>query len=175
MSSGGPYVDPYRIQESAREWQKLQVGVLGFVGLCGVLSGGAEGNRPPWLQDAGAIAAFSGLLLALVGVMLVATVAHPVVRRPVSPAAETRRLVTGIVITYIAAGLTALAALSWWWPNARSEAVAGAPRVAVTTSAGFACGTLEEVRDGVLRLDVRGEQVTVPLRLIDTLGVVESC
>ncbi|BCI53654.1 hypothetical protein NIIDNTM18_29320 [Mycolicibacterium litorale] len=175
MSNGRPY-DFSPAQESAREWQKLQVGVLGFVGLCGVFSGGAtSGTRPPWLQEVGAVAALSGLVLTLVGVLLVATVAHPVTRRPISPAAESRRLVVGIVTTFAAVALTALAALTWWWPNARADTPASAPKVAVTTSAGFACGTLEQIGPATLSLDVRGERVTVPLRAIVSSDVVQSC
>ncbi|WP_193047543.1 hypothetical protein [Mycolicibacterium baixiangningiae] len=176
MSNGSPYGGLGLAQESAREWQKLQVGVLGFVGLCGVFSGGADGgNRPPWLQDLGAIAALCGLVLALVGVMLVATVAHPVARRPVSQTAETRRLVVGIVVTFIAVGSTAIAALTWWWPNTRTDTAVTAPEVAVTTSTGFACGTLQQIRGGALSVDVRGELVRVPLRLVESMDVVESC
>jgi hypothetical protein len=175
MSNGGPYGSPHLLQDSAQAWQKVQVGVLGFVGLCGVFSGGATGgNRPPWLQDIGALAALGGLVLALVGVVLVATVAHPVRRRPVSPTAETRRLVSGIVITFVAVALTALAALSWWWPSARDGAAA-APKVAVTTATGYLCGTFQQIGQATLSLNVDGEFVTIPLRSVVSSDVVSTC
>ena len=62
---------------SAREWHKLQLGVLGFVGLCGVLRDDAGSGRPLWLQDLSGIAALADLVLALIAVTLVATVALP--------------------------------------------------------------------------------------------------
>ena len=49
---------------SAREWHKLQLGVLGFVGLCGVLRGDSGSGRPLWLQDLSGIAALAGLVQA---------------------------------------------------------------------------------------------------------------
>jgi hypothetical protein len=48
------------LQDSAREWQKIQVGVLGFVGICGLLSGGKTTSRPSWVQDLSAFSALSG-------------------------------------------------------------------------------------------------------------------
>ena len=46
----------------------MQVGVLGFVGLCGVLRGDAGSARPLWLQDLSGIAALAGLMLAILAV-----------------------------------------------------------------------------------------------------------
>ncbi|WNG88696.1 hypothetical protein C6A87_005580 [Mycobacterium sp. ITM-2016-00317] len=109
-------------QDSAREWQKLQLGVIGFVGLCGVFSdGGSSRTRPLWLQQVGAISALAGFLLAVLGVLLVATVAHPLTGRPNATTIAGRRLLVGIVITFVAAALTALAALTWWWPQAGAQ------------------------------------------------------
>ncbi|BBY73347.1 hypothetical protein MPRF_02460 [Mycolicibacterium parafortuitum] len=111
--------DDERIQDSAREWQKLQLGVLGFVGLCGVLSDGGDGRaRPPWLAQLGAISALAGFLLAALAVVFVATVAQPVAGRPVPRNVAVQRLTVGVVITLGATALTALAALTWWWPQA---------------------------------------------------------
>jgi hypothetical protein len=59
-----------------------QLGVLGFVGLCGVLRGDSGSGCPLWLQDLSGITALAGLVLALVAVTLVATVAFPLVAVP---------------------------------------------------------------------------------------------
>ena len=78
-----PFDAAAQVHASAREWHKLQLGVLGFVGLCGVLRGDSGSGRPLWLQDLSGIAALAGLVLALVAVTLVATVAFPLVAVPV--------------------------------------------------------------------------------------------
>jgi hypothetical protein len=110
------------VQDSAREWQKLQLGVIGFVGLCGVFSDGGSGRtRPLWLQQVGAVSALAGFLLAVLGVLLVATVAHPLTGRPAASTIAGQRLLVGIAFTFIAAALTALAALTWWWPQAGAQ------------------------------------------------------
>jgi hypothetical protein len=167
--------DQFRLQDSAREWQKLQIGVLGFVGLCGVLSGGDSGRtRPPWLQEVGAVAAVSGLVLALVGVLLVASVAHPIAMRPKSATRATRRLVVGISITVAAVALTALAALTWWWPQSRTDTATG-PALSVTTRTGQICGTVIDGGTGTLALNVAGEQLNVPLRAVVSIDVVAKC
>ena len=106
------------IQDSAREWQKLQLGVMGFIGLCGALSDGGGRTRPLWLQQLGAISALAGFLLAVFGVVLVATIAHPVTGRPAGATMGGQRLLVGVGFTVLAAALTALAALTWWWPQA---------------------------------------------------------
>ena len=48
------------LQKSAREWQRVQVGVLGFVGLCGMLRGDSGEEQPLWLQKSGGLAAGFG-------------------------------------------------------------------------------------------------------------------
>ena len=88
--------------------------MLGFVGICGLLSGGKTTFRPSWVQDLSAFSALSGLVLALLAVLLVASVAHPLTPRPISALTASRRLTGGIIVTFVAVGLTALAALSWW-------------------------------------------------------------
>lgn len=72
-----PFDAAAQVHASAREWHKLQLGVLGFVGLCGVLRDDAGSGRPLWLQDLSGIAALADLVLALIAVTLVATVALP--------------------------------------------------------------------------------------------------
>ena len=119
-----PFEAAAQVQASAREWHKLQLGVLGFVGLCGVLRGDSGSGRPLWLQDISGVAALAGLLLALVAVTLVATVAFPLTAVPSQPAAAARRLRLGIGFTFVAAALTALSALSMWWPDRAGEQVA---------------------------------------------------
>ena len=116
-----PFDAAAQVHVSAREWHKLQLGVLGFVGLCGVLRGDSGSGRPLWLQDLSGITALAGLVLALVAVTLVATVAFPLVAVPGNPPAIARRLRLGIgghvSVAVALTTLSALSALSMWWPD----------------------------------------------------------
>ncbi|KUI17831.1 hypothetical protein AU192_02990 [Mycobacterium lehmannii] len=172
---GMPYQYDNRVQESAREWQTLQLAVLGFVGLCGVLTGDDSGkSRPQWLQEIGAVSAFAGFVLAVTGIFLVATIAHPVIGQPRLGPATISRLRVGITFTFAAAALTAVAALTWWWPQPRSEAPI-APKIEVTTSQGSVCGVPVPGRNGAVHLDADGEQFVIPLRRLLAITVVETC
>jgi hypothetical protein len=175
-NSYGAYDAGALVQESAREWNKLQVGVLGFVGLCGVLSGDSGAGRPLWLQEASGIAALAGLVLALAAVVLVASAAFPISTAPVHPVSLARRLRLGIAITFIAITCTALSALSMWWPGrGETQADVGAQNVAVTTSTGSACGTILASASGVVELEVHGERIRVPLDRLVSIRPVSDC
>jgi hypothetical protein len=176
--NGVNYTDDFgtRLQESAWEWQKLQLGALGFVGLCGVLRGDAGSARPLWLQDLSGIAALAGLVLAVLAVTMLATVAHPLTTRPMSMPAVSHRLSGAIVITFVAVGLTALSALSMWWPDGEPKRPAApSNQMTVTTSSGSACGTVLDSGSGTLDLEVDGKRVSVPLNRLVSISVVDNC
>src|ERR687896_1676852 len=61
---------------SARGWHGVQLAVIGFIGLCGVLQGGRPEN-PMWLQVFAGVLALVALALACVATFLVALVAWP--------------------------------------------------------------------------------------------------
>jgi hypothetical protein len=165
-----------RLQDSAREWQKLQLGALGFVGVCGVLRGDAGSARPLWLQDLSGIAALAGLVLAILAVTMLATVANPLTARPISVSAASRRLSGAIVVTFVAIGMTALSALSMWWPEGRAEQPASSSdQMTVTTSSGSACGTVVSSGSGSLDLEVHGQRVSVPLNRLVSIKLVDNC
>jgi uncharacterized membrane protein len=165
-----------RLQDSAREWQKLQLGALGFVGLCGVLRGDAGSARPLWLQDLSGFSALAGLVLAILAVTMLATVANPLTTRPVSVPAASRRLSGGIVITFVAVGFTALSALSMWWPEGEAKRPAApSNQMSVTTSSGSACGTVVGSGSGSLDLEVDGQRVSFPLNRLVSVKVVDNC
>ena len=171
-----PFDTAAQVQASAREWHKLQLGVLGFVGLCGVLRGDSGSGRPLWLQDLSGVAALAGLVLALVAVTLVATVAFPLAAVPSQPVAAARRLRLGIGVTFVAVTLTALSALSMWWPDRAGEQVDRAgDQVTVTTSSGSACGTVLDSASGWLDLEVKGDRVRVPLNRLVSIKPVDAC
>jgi hypothetical protein len=164
-----------RLYESAREWQRLQLAVLGFAGLCGVLGGDSGSSRPLWLQDISGIAAVVGLALALLALTTVATVAFPITRRPITTATSAKRLKAGIAITYIAAALTAVSGLSLWWPSGRDAAETAHEPVSITTLSGSACGTVEESDEGSLELETHGKRVKIPLSRLLSMKPVDDC
>lgn len=168
-----PMQEGHPLQASARGWQQLQVGVLGFVGLCGLFSGDASASRPPWVQDVSGIIALTGLVAALIAVIVVASVAHPFTAMTAVGAA--RRLRSGIIVTFVAVSLTALAALSWWWPQQHADVATPAPRVAVATGSGTACGDLVESGSGAVILQTDGKRVRVPLSRLSSIEVVDQC
>ena len=66
------------LQSSARGWHGIQLAVLGFIGLCGVLQGNAGTDNPEWVRDIAAVLVLGSLVLACVAVAMVGTVAWPV-------------------------------------------------------------------------------------------------
>src|SRR5213080_1272285 len=64
------------VRDSARGWHQLQVAVLGFIGLCGVLQRGRPEN-PMWLQTLAALLIVGALVIALAAIFVVGRVAWP--------------------------------------------------------------------------------------------------
>jgi uncharacterized protein involved in cysteine biosynthesis len=78
------------LRASARGWHGVQLAVIGFIGLCGVLKGGRPDN-PMWLQVLSVVLIFVALALACAATYLVARVAGPLYgarEAPVDEAAE---------------------------------------------------------------------------------------
>ena len=157
------------LSASAREWHKLQLAALAFVGLCGVLTGGSGTRLPMWLQAAAGVLALLALAVAAIGLLLVAVVAWPL-GAPADLAAGTRRLRAGVILTCVAVGLTALSASSNWWPQSGAERP-----VQVSTSSGTACGQVVDSAAGWIDLDVRGTVVQIDMVDLVSLWPTESC
>jgi hypothetical protein len=64
------------LRSSASIWHSLQLAVLGFSGLCGMLQRGSSA-APSWLQVLAAILAFGALGLACLATFLTRGVAWP--------------------------------------------------------------------------------------------------
>ncbi|PVG80869.1 hypothetical protein DDE18_21035 [Nocardioides gansuensis] len=163
------FAAPDALSASAREWHKLQLAALAFVGLCGVLTGDSGTRLPIWLQSVAGILALLALAVAAIGLFLVAVVAWPL-GAPADPAAGARRLRAGVILTCVAVGLTALSASSNWWPQSGAERP-----VQVTTSSGTACGQVVDSAAGWIDLDVRGTVVRVDLVDLVSLQPTDSC
>lgn len=134
------------LRVSARGWHGVQLAVLGFIGLCGVLQPDASDGNPGWLRWLVGLLVLAAFALACAATVLVALAAWPIYGP--QPAQEgsakeiartSRRLRSGIAVTFVAVALLALATSSVWWP------VDGGPdcEVEVRTSAGVVCGELQ--------------------------------
>jgi hypothetical protein len=145
------------LRASARGWQSLQLAVIGFIGLCGVLQDGRPDN-PKWIQVWAGLLALAALVLALVAMFVVARVAWPLYggREPALAEAEAvaregRRLRIGLVLTVASlAAVQAADGQSW-------------------------CGALGDAAPGALRIEVEGAPVVVSLDDVAALGPVDSC
>jgi hypothetical protein len=160
--------EPGRLAElrvSARGWHGVQLAVIGFIGLCGVLQEGRPDN-PWWLQVWAGVLALVALALAVIATFLVALVAWPLYggRSATDDAAELerdgRRLKQGLVLTFVALALLALGTASGWWPQAE-----GGGDVAVQATSGERwCGSLADAGPGAVGLTVDGEPVLLSIQ-----------
>jgi len=176
---------PERLASSARGWHSIQLAVLGFIGICGVLRTGSDSNGPQWVRWLSAGLALFAFALACLAIYQVGRVAYPFygAPAPTSPgsdglASSTRQLRTGVRMTYVAVGCLALAAISGWWPGADGAAGGGSAGALVQVSGATgesACGTLLEGGPGTLRLDTAQGTVSVRLVSVLTIEPVSSC
>ncbi|HET7489599.1 MAG TPA: hypothetical protein VFJ85_16850 [Acidimicrobiales bacterium] len=164
------------VQASAKGWHGIQLAVLGFIGLCGVLQGAGDPGNPRWVRDLAAVLVLGALVLACVAVVVVGSVAWPV--RAVgagenAPERAADRLRTGIIVTFVAVASLATGATSGWWP-VREEA-SGSAAVEVTTGAGVLCGDLVASDPGSVAVSVRGRTVVLSVTQVSSLRPVAAC
>jgi hypothetical protein len=174
------------LRGSARGWHGVQLAVLGFIGLCGVLREGAGSDAPHWLQVLSGLLVLAAFGIACLATVLVALAAWPVYapRRPGAAgqpgedgevARTSRRLRVGITLTYAAVAVLAFAGSSAWWPSdGTGDQQQGA--VEVTTRAGQVCGGLQSPPgQGVVAVSSGGRVVQVALADVVTLRPVDGC
>jgi len=135
-----------RLSSSARGWHTIQMAVLGFIGICGILRTGSS-SAPRAVQWLAAALAVGALAVACAAIFMVGRVAYPVSdatdgtdgpRAALGAAGAAARLRAGIRLTIVALILAVIAALSGWWPAASPTAA-----VAVTATSGQTwCGPL---------------------------------
>ena len=160
----------------------MQLAVLGFIGLCGALQRGADSGEPDWLEQLAAVLVLVALAVACLATVLVAGAAWPVNGWRHSSAPDTgveaevrrdgRHLRTGIVLTFVAVGLVALAT-SCRGGRRRRPTAAGSSKV--STAQGTICGTLLGSQDGGLGVEVSGQQIVVPMAQLAGLRPATSC
>jgi hypothetical protein len=166
------------LRTSARGWHGVQLAVLGFIGLCGVLKG-SDGSLPRWLQVLAGGLVLAALALACIATILVAVAAWPVYARAPQPddQIEVRRTVgrlrTGIALTFLAVALTALATTAQWWPT--ESATSSAALVEVTTAEGEVCGELQQFDTSGVTLTADGRVIAIGLGEVLSLRSVTVC
>ena len=178
-SAGAAAFDLEALSESARGWHRIQLAVLGFIGFCGILWEG-DASASSLVQYAGLVLIVSAFVLAVVSILLVGRVAHPVggpsagVGTAATTAAHrTRRLRRGIWGTYLAVAFLALATLSSWLPPGVAD---GTDTVMVVdVDAQTWCGELVGEADGSVRLRTAEGMEEVALDRIVVLQPVGAC
>ncbi|WP_162907687.1 hypothetical protein [Allorhizocola rhizosphaerae] len=162
--------------DSAKGWHNIQLAVMGFIGLCGVLRMGETPAGPQWLMwwsTAMSILAFGTSLLSM---WMVGSVAFPLYgfmgEGQQLPDNAPGRLKGGIGLTFAAIILMVLASLAGWWPSS-----AGGDQVEVRDSQGAsACGAwVDGAPAGSVWIRTDEGTVTVNLRQIADLRPVSSC
>jgi len=172
-----PAVGPAdRLSASARGWHTIQMAVLGFIGICGVLrtSDSPAPRAVQWLAAALAVAALAAASLAIFSV---GRVAYPVddaadgASAVPSAGQAAARLRAGIRLTIVAVILAVIAALSGWWPAKASTA-----SVAVTGTNGQAwCGPLVSGPAGAISVRTGNGVISVPAQGIAQVRPVAQC
>jgi hypothetical protein len=169
------------LSASARGWHTIQMAVLGFIGICGVLR--TTGSQAPravqWLAAALAVAALAAASLAI---FTVGRVAYPVndaadgASAVPSAGHAAARLRAGIRLTIVAVILAVIAALSGWWPTPASTSAAAAVAVAVTGTSGQAwCGPLVNGPAAAISVRTGNGVITVPAQAIVQVRPVAQC
>lgn len=183
LSGGGVLAD---VTRAARGWHGVQLAVLAFIGLCGVLTNGDEGT-PRGLQVTAGVLAIVALALSCLSIFLVASVAWPFSTAASDVSSDTRtrdsapgarRLRLGVGLTYVAVGTMALAASIGWWPTEASTGTDddGGASVEITDGSGrTACGELVEGPAGKIRLETDAGTVEITTSGVARIAPVPAC
>jgi hypothetical protein len=162
-----------RISASARGWHTIQIAVLGFIGICGILRT-ASSPAPRAVQLLAAALAVAALAVACMAIFTVGRVAYPVgdvLDGDRAVAGGSARLRAGIRLTIVALILAVIAALSGWWPSPASS-----PAVAVTGITGQAwCGPLVNGPADAISVRTANGIITVPTQAISQVSPVGRC
>ena len=169
------------LSASARGWHTIQMAVLGFIGICGVLRT-TDSPAPRAIQWLAAALAVAALAAASMAIFSVGRVAYPIDDAADGPSAQpsagqaaagqaAARLRAGIRLTVVAVILAVIAALSGWWP-----AKASTTAVAVTGTNGQAwCGPLVTGPAGAISVRTANGVVTVPTQAVAQVRQVAEC
>jgi hypothetical protein len=119
-----------KLTDSARGWHTIQVAVLGFIGICGILRT-ASSPAPRAVQVLAAVLAVAALATACTAVFIVGRIAYPVgaathdIRADQGVAHAATQLSVGIRLTIAALILAVIATLAGWWPATATASKVG--------------------------------------------------
>lgn len=169
-----PPVDADKLIDSAKGWHSIQLGVLGFIGFCGVQQMSEPVKGPEWLSWWWMGFSAFAFGLSLVSMWFIGGVAYPVYGGGIDrmPKNAPGRLRTGIRMAFSSILMMVVAALGGWWPSEASPNL-----VSVTDASGAsACGTwVEGAPAGSIFLDTSDGRVTVRLAQVSEVRPVASC
>jgi hypothetical protein len=165
------------LSASARGWHTIQMAVLGFIGICGVLRTTSSSPAPRAVEWLAAALAVAALVVACLAVFAVGRVAYPVAADTgdagASPdaAGAVARLRAGIRLTVVALILAVIAGLSGWWPSATATTA-----TAITGTTGQAwCGQLVDGPSGAISVRTANGVIAVPTQAIAQIRSVAAC
>jgi hypothetical protein len=166
------------LASTAKGWHSMQMGVLGFIGLCGVLQSGDSGI-PSWLESLTSLLAGAAFVVACVAMVLVGRVAYPFYGATAAGQADQARvsrmgtqLKVGIRTSFVAVVLIVVSALSGWWPGGGADAGS----VQVRDAAGRTwCGPLTDAPTGSVGVRTADGPVAIRMDAIAEISPVGSC
>ncbi len=173
------------LRASAKGWHGVQMAVLGFIGLCGVLQRDA-GDDPSWLQIWALVLPVAALATALYAIVLVGRAAWPLYGpQPELPSeadddyarrvrSASKQLSRGLALTFVSVALLALGTGSSWWPSDEPASSGGLVEVQAHNGQ-TVCGALGEGSGGELQVVSASGAVTVSLQAVSSLRPVGSC
>jgi hypothetical protein len=165
------------VSASARGWHTIQMAVLGFIGICGVLRTTGSSPAPRAVEWLAAVVAVAALAAASLAIFTVGRVAYRIndaadgAGALPSAGQAAARLRDGIRLTIVAVILAVIAALPGWWPASTSSAA-----VAVTGTSGQAwCGPLVNGPAGAISVRTGNGVISVPAQAIAQVRPVTQC
>jgi hypothetical protein len=165
------------LSASARGWHTIQMAVLGFIGICGVLRTTGSSPAPRAVEWLAAALAIAALVVACLAVFTVGRVAYPVTvatgdasATPILARAAAR-LRAGIRLTVAALILAVIAGLSGWWPSATATTA-----TAISSTTGQAwCGQLVDGPAGAISVRTANGVISVPAQAVAQVRPVAAC
>lgn len=165
--------------DSAKGWHNIQLAVMGFIGLCGVLRMGEEPAGPEWLSWWSTGMSVAAFVTSIISMWMVGGVAFPLYGGEQMPENSGGRLKGGIIMTFVTIVMMALGALGGWWPATESSGSSGSSGSNVEVSdpnGNSACGELMDgAPSGSMWLQTAEGRVTISLRNVTEIRQVSAC
>ena len=166
-------MQPDSLIDSAKGWHNIQLAVMGFIGLCGVLRMGETPAGPEWLSWWSTGMSVAAFVSGIISMWMVGGVAFPLYGGEQMPQNATGRLKGGIGMTFATIVMMALGALTGWWPTTSSDA--GSVQVS-DPNGNSACGELMQgAPSGSMWLQTDEGRVTVALKNVTEIRQVAAC